>query len=236
MASLATACVIAAVTTSIHIAITSPTPSPPKKDRLKADYTPFLFVCLQVLKGSIWVHAIIELAIALSHALALNLSARERLLSILLMDQHPHSRTISIPPIRFVAGLAVVIGGCIRWLSYREMGRYFTYHVTVLKEHRLVTTGPYSFVRHPGYTGGNLVQVGLVFWHGARGSWLRESDVYKSPIAWLVLVLCSISVTLTLKLYAERPELEDALLKKEFGKQWDDWAKNVPYRFLPGIV
>jgi protein-S-isoprenylcysteine O-methyltransferase Ste14 len=180
-------------------------------------------------------HAAIELALILSKTLSPNSSATERLFDFLFMSNYSKNCSISIPPVRFAVGMAVVIGGFIRWLSYREMGRHFTYHVTILKEHRLVTTGPYSFVRHPGYTGGFIVQAGILFWHGATGSWLRESDVYRSPIAWLVIVLCLSSVILTLKMYAERPQLEDAVLRKEFGKQWDEWARNVPYKILPGV-
>lgn len=33
-----------------------------------------------------------------------------------------------------------------------------------------------------------------------------------------------------------RGKKEDEYLRKEFGKQWDDWAKKVPYRYIPGIV
>jgi len=33
-----------------------------------------------------------------------------------------------------------------------------------------------------------------------------------------------------------RGKKEDEFLKREFGTQWDEWAKNVPYRYLPGII
>jgi len=32
-----------------------------------------------------------------------------------------------------------------------------------------------------------------------------------------------------------RMSKEDEALRKHFGKQWEDWAKNVPYYVVPGI-
>ena len=33
-----------------------------------------------------------------------------------------------------------------------------------------------------------------------------------------------------------RSFVEDKMLKKEFGKDWDEWAKNVPYNVIPYIL
>ncbi|KAF8961648.1 hypothetical protein BDZ97DRAFT_1828366, partial [Flammula alnicola] len=49
---------------------------------------------------------------------------------------------------------ALVAFGCVaRQMCFREMGRRFTYHLTIVENHTLVTTGPYNIVRHPSYTG-----------------------------------------------------------------------------------
>lgn len=32
-----------------------------------------------------------------------------------------------------------------------------------------------------------------------------------------------------------RMKMEDAALRAQFGKEWDDWAKRVPYSVIPGI-
>ena len=32
-----------------------------------------------------------------------------------------------------------------------------------------------------------------------------------------------------------RPQKEDELLRKEFGKKWDQWAEVVRYRLIPGV-
>jgi len=33
----------------------------------------------------------------------------------------------------------------------------------------------------------------------------------------------------------KRTIVEDAMLKKEFGKEWDEWAGRVKYRMIPGV-
>jgi protein-S-isoprenylcysteine O-methyltransferase Ste14 len=32
-----------------------------------------------------------------------------------------------------------------------------------------------------------------------------------------------------------RAPTEDALLRKQFGARWDEWAARVPYRIVPGV-
>lgn len=52
----------------------------------------------------------------------------------------------------WIGMVAVWIGGAIRIACYRELGRLFTYELTIREKHRLVTSGPYSIVRHPSYS------------------------------------------------------------------------------------
>ena len=30
-----------------------------------------------------------------------------------------------------------------------------------------------------------------------------------------------------------RAEVEDQILRKEFGNEWEEWARQVPYKFIP---
>jgi protein-S-isoprenylcysteine O-methyltransferase Ste14 len=32
-----------------------------------------------------------------------------------------------------------------------------------------------------------------------------------------------------------RTKLEDQMMKREFGKRWDEWAARTPWRLLPGL-
>ena len=129
----------------------------------------------------------------------------------------------------------MVAGAIIRMQCYREMGKNFTLQVTILKEHKLIMSGPYSYVRHPSYTGIYLCFAGMTIWCVVQGSWLRESEVYKVPLAWLALAPVMINILLIAAAPFRRIPTEDEMLKKTFGKEWDEWARKVPARLVPGI-
>ena len=62
------------------------------------------------------------------------------------------------------------LGGLIRYKCYRALGTMFTFEMSIRKDHMLVTSGPYSIVRHPGYTGIFLVVIGIFLVHGLKVS------------------------------------------------------------------
>ena len=153
----------------------------------------------------------------------------------LLLPNGKHPRYIRLTPISTFAMILMVLGAAIRYSCFRELGRNFTFHVTLVKNHKLITTGPYSIVRHPAYTGGILLNVGQVIWYAARGSWLRESMFYQMKLSWLLIAPVMLSIFLPVFYIPYRIPVEDDTLKRQFGKSWDEWAKAVPYRLLPGI-
>jgi len=158
----------------------------------------------------------------------------KRIMALLLpYGQHPDCIRLT-PTTTFVA-ILMALGAAIRYWCFRELGKHFTFHVTLLKEHELVTTGPYSIVRHPSYTGGILLCIGQLIWYTAPGSWLRESMIYQMKLSWLFIVPVMLSILLPLSYVPHRILVEDAMLKKGFGEAWDEWAKAVPYRLLPGV-
>ena len=51
-----------------------------------------------------------------------------------------------------------------------------------------------------------------------------------------LLVVIYFSFVIFLSLFAlARMSKEDIALRNQFGKEWDDWAKRVPYSIFPGI-
>ena len=135
----------------------------------------------------------------------------------------------------FLGTVLMATGAAIRVQCFREMGKHFTFSVTLLKDHKLITTGPYSYIRHPSYTGVFLNLMALVIWYTAEGSWVREREVYKMLLGWLILApLITMISLLTLFLF-QRISSEDEILRKTFGKEWDEWARKVPNRIIPGI-
>lgn len=59
-------------------------------------------------------------------------------------------------------------------LSILYLGRFFTINVAIAADHRLIDSGPYRFIRHPGYTGGLLLFLGLAL---CMGNWLSVAVI-----------------------------------------------------------
>jgi protein-S-isoprenylcysteine O-methyltransferase Ste14 len=80
----------------------------------------------------------------------------------------------------FGMGLAVMWCGIgLRFWSFRTLGRYFTFTVMTSADQPVVSTGPYRFVRHPGYSGILLVLAGI----GATyGNWLSLAALALIPL------------------------------------------------------
>ena len=133
-----------------------------------------------------------------------------------------------------VAGCVLgIAGGLLRTQCYRELGRLFTFELSIRDNHRLVTTGPYSLVRHPAYLGALLLFTGNAALLVSKGSWFIESGLWDT--VWGRGVACSalgsfLSIALGVFFRVDR---EDRMMRKEFGEEWEKWAKKTPYRLIP---
>ncbi len=62
----------------------------------------------------------------------------------------------------FAIGIALfVIGLMIRIHSILTLKQYFTYSVAKVENHKLIETGLYKFIRHPGYLGQLIIFIGI---------------------------------------------------------------------------
>ena len=138
----------------------------------------------------------------------------------------------------FIVGwICTMSGAYIRRSCYQTLGRMFTFELSLCKNHQLVTSGPYSVVRHPSYIGGVLALLGALACYTSPGSWFIEySGLF--PPSWAGSVVFSfwfIASSIGWLVISPRLKKEDAMLKKRFGSQWDAWAADVPYRLIPGV-
>jgi len=77
--------------------------------------------------------------------------------------------------------------------------------------------------------------VGLSLCQLGRGSFLREIII---PIGMLGPILATMWGGFLLwmaVLLAQRCPLEDAALRKQFGAEWEEWAKKTPYKLVPFV-
>ncbi|PFH50479.1 hypothetical protein AMATHDRAFT_61084 [Amanita thiersii Skay4041] len=159
----------------------------------------------------------------------------EKILSVALFAGHD-GRNIELTAIRVVACLLGLLGSSICLWCYQELGKYFTFELSVQQDHKLIKTGPYSIVRHPSYTSFVWNSMAVITIHGAQGSWVRESGLLNSFVGKILALSALIFLTTTSMGLLRRVGEEDELMKKQFGSQWDEWAVEVPYVLLPGII
>ncbi|KIK41176.1 hypothetical protein CY34DRAFT_85882 [Suillus luteus UH-Slu-Lm8-n1] len=136
----------------------------------------------------------------------------------------------------FLAGsLAITIGGALRLYCISMLGKVWSFQLSVRKEQRLVTSGPYSVVRHPSYTGYLLQYVGFVIMYGSQGSWMRQSGILHVPFLRVLAAIVFFMFTAGALVAISRSPVEDEMLQRALGEQWEIWAKKVKYRLLPGV-
>jgi protein-S-isoprenylcysteine O-methyltransferase Ste14 len=91
---------------------------------------------------------------------------------------------------------------------------FYAGFVRIDQEHAVVSEGPYRFIRHPGYAGAILIQIGLP---AALGS------------LWALLLGLIGSCLIVIRTY-----YEDRTLIQELGG-YGQYSDRVAYRLLPGI-
>ncbi|KAH8088971.1 hypothetical protein BXZ70DRAFT_1002101 [Cristinia sonorae] len=151
-----------------------------------------------------------------------------------LPSPHIHATLLSL------LGLALVLfGSLLRAACYRALGALFTFDLSIQPRHKLVTWGPYAYVRHPAYSGSLSLMLGLALVNLTPGSWLAECGVLGLGNPSLNL---AVRALLFLTWYAwwisvgvHRAVLEDQEMKKLFGDEWVAYSKRVPCWFIPGV-
>jgi protein-S-isoprenylcysteine O-methyltransferase len=108
-----------------------------------------------------------------------------------------------------IAGVAISI-----W-SIVTLGRHYDLVLEVHAGHQLIRTGPFSWVRHPVYTGLALHFLGACL---ATGNAL----------------LLAGTVFVTLPAFYARARAEEKLLREQFGSDYDKYMDEVPM-LVPGL-
>jgi protein-S-isoprenylcysteine O-methyltransferase Ste14 len=165
-----------------------------------------------------------------------SLPVSSKIISALVPSNQPAlaASRLRITPTFLVGWLLAVSGGLIRLACYRVMGKMFTFELTIRKEHKLITSGPYSIVRHPGYTAVFMILWGYSICLMSAGSWVRECAGLSldAVVAQVLIALWAFSITFIISVFVRRTKTEDEMLRNEF-RHWDKWAAKVPYKLFP---
>jgi protein-S-isoprenylcysteine O-methyltransferase Ste14 len=140
----------------------------------------------------------------------------------LLWSRHraPFSPILPVsPPVEImIAVITVAMAVASVWIvmaAVNALGKEWSLTARLVEGHKLATSGPYRFVRHPIYTGmlGMLLATGLAISH------------------WLTLI---IAVFVFFSGTIIRVRSEEKLLREQFGAEFETFAKRVP-AMLPGL-
>jgi protein-S-isoprenylcysteine O-methyltransferase Ste14 len=143
---------------------------------------------------------------------------------------------IRITPMFLVGWFFALFGSIIRLACYRTLGDLFTFELSIRKNHRLITSGPYAVVRHPSYTGLIMVIFGYSLCHLSSGSWLRECSGLSldGTVGKVLVSMWAISGVFSVSVTVARTYKEDTMLKNEFS-DWDQWARQVRFKLIPFV-
>ena len=131
-----------------------------------------------------------------------------------------------LPPVAALSGsIGILVSACTLalavgsvWLiasAVRTLGTQWAIAARLVEGHKVITAGPYRFVRNPIYTGmlGMLVATGLAMEY------------------WTALIVAFVLFVVGLII---RVRCEEKLLRAAFGQEFEDYAQRVP-AVLPGI-
>ncbi|HTY36817.1 MAG TPA: isoprenylcysteine carboxylmethyltransferase family protein [Bacteroidota bacterium] len=115
-----------------------------------------------------------------------------------------------------IAGLVLIVAGlALRWVAVLTLKNYFTVDVAIMKDHRIIQSGVYKYIRHPSYAGAILSFVGL----GVSFS------------NWISLIIMSVAITLA---FLHRIRIEEAALLEHFGDDYRRYCSSTR-RLIPNV-
>jgi protein-S-isoprenylcysteine O-methyltransferase Ste14 len=120
-----------------------------------------------------------------------------------------------INSVTVIGFILLLVGICFRVWSINILGKNFTATVKITREHELIKTGPYKFIRHPSYLGAFVAIIGCPIF---------LNNTYTIFISCIAMIAA----------YYYRISVEEETLSDHFGKFYEDYKKTT-YRLLPLI-
>jgi len=151
---------------------------------------------LKVLLGGMWIALLVAFLLAFKKVWSFPISAQL--------------------PLFGIGVLMIVLGSLLRRYCFRTLGEYFTGDVRARANQPVVSSGPYRLVRHPSYTAGMMMFIGIGL---ALGSWL----------SFALLTIATIAT------YSYRVAVEEHALLETIGEPYVAYMKKRK-RFIPYVV
>jgi protein-S-isoprenylcysteine O-methyltransferase len=122
------------------------------------------------------------------------------------------------PDSDWIPVLAVLLFGAglaLRWWAIVTLGRFFTVDVVIEKDHEVVQSGPFRWVRHPSYTGVLLAFLGwsMTLWN------------------WIALAVILVPIFLA---FLRRMKVEEDALSRALGQRYAEYMARTK-RLVPCV-
>jgi protein-S-isoprenylcysteine O-methyltransferase Ste14 len=135
-------------------------------------------------------------------------------LLISALDSAIHNETFNYNIITILGFILFVVGLGIYGVARFTLRRFFSEELKIKPDHKLITFGPYHFIRHPIY-------LGEIFY------FLSIPIIFGSLFGFVIML-----VLLPLLLY--RIRIEEKLLISEFGREYVDYTHRTK-KLIPHI-
>lgn len=119
-------------------------------------------------------------------------------------------------PVYYLGVLLLLLGSLLRRLCWKTLGEHFTGDVRAHADQPVIQSGPYRFVRHPSYTAGIMMFVGMGV---ALTNWISVAIALLAPLI----------------AYGYRVRVEERALLAEIGAPYAEFMRTRK-RFIPFIV
>ncbi|KAG1775669.1 hypothetical protein EV702DRAFT_972861 [Suillus placidus] len=224
----------------VHVSLTTSSRQPSSEEKViptaSESFGKWIFRlgCLELMVISIWAVSAAEVA----NIIAMHIGPSQISEGIYGASAIQLMRTLRPTPIThafLASSLAIAMGGAFRLYCMSTLGKLWSFQLSIRKEHRLVTDGPYSIVRHPSYTAFFLQYVGIIVMYGGPGSWMRQSGILQVPFMKVPAAIIFVAYTVCAWIVIVRLAVEDKMMQRAMGEDWENWAKQVKYRLLPGV-
>jgi len=109
--------------------------------------------------------------------------------------------------------MLIVIGFIVRIHSILTLKQFFTYSISKVENHKIIETGLYKFIRHPGYLGQLIIFIGIS----------------TSISNWLSILVMMIPITLG---YLYRIKVEEKFMVEQLGEDYLNYQERTN-RIIP---
>ncbi|KAF8461254.1 hypothetical protein BDZ91DRAFT_737599 [Kalaharituber pfeilii] len=161
----------------------------------------------------------------------------------LLCPHHTHPTALrtfhTLTPISALGILLTLIASPLRFLCYAQLGKAFTFHITLPPDKKLVTTGMYRYLRHPSYVTAFLAGAGFIMTFAdldgpAVTCVLGPRQERQKILDGMVIAGIILWVSLAGYGFKVRTAKEEEFLEKEFGDEWREYKKRT-WKVIPFV-